>query len=144
MSRVINSENPGKIRNQHRRAIAEILRHLMGKPTFDDEAKDMAAMLVYLLREINETVVQTIVAWEKRDYWMKAERFARDWEWTKQFALDIEDVLRHDAWDLLPELLGDLFTHFADMQIKTMTRKPDLWRGAFQRLRAEEPTPLPY
>lgn len=144
MSRVINTQNPGKIRNQHRRAIAEILRRLMEKPTFDDDAKDMAAKLVYLLREINETVEQTVVAWEKRDYWMKAERFARDWEWTKQVALDMEDVLRHDAWDLLPELLGELFPNFADIQIKKMTRKPDLWHGAFKQLMAEKPTPLPY
>ena len=36
MSRVINTENPGKLRNQYRRTIAEILRHLMFKRALDE------------------------------------------------------------------------------------------------------------
>ncbi|MCZ7670177.1 MAG: hypothetical protein M5U34_24895 [Chloroflexi bacterium] len=66
----------------------------------------MAATLVYLLREIYEGVEQSAHAWEKRDYWMKAERFLRDWQWTKETAVNIEDVIRNDAWDLLPEAAG--------------------------------------
>ena len=36
----------------------------------DDDAKDMAATIVYALREIEGGVEQTVTAWEKRDYWM--------------------------------------------------------------------------
>ncbi len=144
MSRVINTNNPTKIRNQHRRTIAEILRRLSQKPEMDAEARDMAAMLVYLLREIQAGVEQTVTAWEKRDYWMKAERFLRDWEWTAVTAANIEDVIRNDAWDLLPGLLADLFGKFTDIQIKSMTRKPDVWRGAYRKLLAEPPRELPY
>jgi hypothetical protein len=144
MSRVINLNDPTKIRNQNRRAIAEILRHLSQKPAMDAEAQDMAATLVFLLREIDAGVKQTVAAWEKRDYWMKAERFLRDWQWVTETAVNIEDVIRHEAWDLLPELLADLFPRFADIQLKTMTRKADLWQGNYQRLLASAPSDLPY
>ena len=144
MSRVINVNNPTKIRNQHRRTIAEILRRLSQKPEMDLEAKDMAAMLVYLLREINSGVHQSIEAWEKRGYWMKAERFLRQWEWTAESAANIEDVLRNNAWDLLPNLLAELFGQFADIQIKSMTRKSSAWRGAYQKLMSEPPSELPF
>lgn len=144
MSRIINVNNPTKIRNRNRRSIAEILRRVGQKPAIDAEAKDMAATLVYLLREINEGVETTVTAWEKRDYWMKAERFMRDWEWAKETAVNIEDIIRHDAWDLLPELLADLFPRFADIQIKTMTRKADVWRGNYKRLMEEDPSELPW
>jgi hypothetical protein len=144
MSRVINTNSPTKIRNRNRRSIAEILRRLSQKPEFDEEAKDMAATLVFLLREIWEGVEKSAAAWEKRDYWMKAERFLREWEWAGETAVNIEDVLRNEAWDLLPELLADLFPRFTDIQLKTMTRKPDLWRGNFQRLLAEDPSELPW
>ncbi len=140
MSRVINTDSPTKIRNQHRRTVAEILRRLGQKQQFDDESKDMAAMLVYLMRDLWAGVESSAAAWEKRDYWMKAERFMRDWEWTVETAVNIEDVLRHDAFDLMPELLMDIFPRFADVQVKKMTRKPILWQGAFARLMAEEPT----
>jgi hypothetical protein len=144
MSRVINIDNPTKIRNQNRRSIAEILRRLSQKPQIDSEAKDMAAMIVYLLREIASGVDQSAKAWEKRDYWLKAERFLREWTWTAEAAANIEDVIRHGAWDLLPGLLADLFPRFADIQLKTMTRSSDLWRGAYDKLLAEPPSDLPW
>ncbi len=144
MSRVINIDNPTKKRNKNRRTIAELLRRLSQKPEIDSEVKDMASTIVFALREITEGVEQTVVAWEKRDYWMKAERFVRQWEWTKEAAANLEDVIRHDAWDLLPELLADLFPRFADIQIKTMTRKPDTWLGAYERLLAEPAGELPW
>jgi len=137
MSRVIHVDNPGKRRNQARRSIAEILRHLGRKGQIDGEAQDMAAMLVFLLREIKATVDESAAAWEKRGYWMKVERFVRDWEWIPELAANIDDVIRHSAWDLLPELLTDLSPHFDDIKIKTMTRKPADWRGAYAKLLSE-------
>lgn len=144
MSRVINPDNPSKIRNRNRRTIAELLRRLSQKPKVDAEAKDMASAIVFALREIAEGVEQTVRAWEKRDYWMKAERFLREWEWTGEAAANMEDVIRNDAWDLLPRLMAELFPRFSDVQIKTMTRKPDVWRGCYERLLAEPPSELPW
>jgi hypothetical protein len=144
MSRVINIDNPSKRRNHNRRTIAELLRRLSQKSTIDDEAKDMTATIVLSLQDISVGVEQTALAWEKRNYWMKAERFVRQWEWTVQSAANIEDVIRNDAWDLLPELLADLFPHFADIQIKSMTRKADSWRGAYKQLMAQSPGELPW
>lgn len=137
MSRVIHVDSPGKRRNQARRSVAEILRLLGQKRQIDDEARDMAAMLVFLLREIKETVDESAAAWEKRGYWMKVERFVRDWEWIPELAANIDDVIRHSAWDLLPELLADLSPHFDDIQIKTITRKPSNWSGAYRKLISE-------
>jgi hypothetical protein len=144
MGRVIRVETPTQVRNRHRRTIAEILRRLMEKSAIDAESKDMAATLVYLLRDIREGVEQSARAWEKRDYWMKAERFLREWEWTAEMAANIEDVIRHDALDLLPELLADLFPYFSDIQVKTMTRQPGEWRGNYAKLMAEPPGKSPW
>lgn len=144
MSRVINIDNPTKRRNHNRRTIAELLRRLSQKPEIDDEAKDMAAAIVFALQDIAAGVEQTALAWEKRDYWMKAERFIRQWDWTAESAANIEDVIRNDAWDLLPELLAELFPRFADIQIKLMTRKPDSWQGAYSRLIDQPSSQLPW
>jgi len=144
MSRIINANNPTTIRNRNRRTIAEMLRRLIQKSGIDDEAKDMAALIVFLLREIDEGIESTARAWEKRDYWMKAERFLRQWTWLKETAFNFEDVIRHEAWDLLPDLLAELFPRFADIQLKTMTRKPSLWQGAHQKLLASPPSEMPW
>ena len=144
MSRIINANNPTTIRNRNRRSIAEILRHLSQKVAIDDEAKDMAATIVFLLREIDEGVENSARAWEKRDYWMKAERFLREWKWVKETAFNFEDVIRNDALDLLPELMAELFPRFVDIQLKTMTRKPTLWNGAYKRLIDSPPSEMPW
>jgi hypothetical protein len=144
MSRVININNPSKRRNANQRTIAELLRRLSQKSTLDKDAKDMAAAIVLCLRDISDGVEQTVTAWEKRDYWMKAERFLREWEWTGEMSANLEDVIRNDAWDLLPGLLADLFPRYSDIQIKNMTRKPQVWQDAHQELMAQEPGKSPW
>lgn len=144
MSRVVHVDSPGKRRNQARRSVAEILRTLSRKGEIDEEARDMSAALVFLLRDVKATVDESAQAWEKRGYWMKVERFVRDYEWIPEMAANIEDVIRHQAWDLLPELLADLSPHFDDIQIKTMTRKPAEWRGMYRKLLTGPPAASPY
>jgi hypothetical protein len=144
MSRVFRIENPSTLRNRHMRSIAEMLRRLSQKPKLDTEGKDLAAKITLLLWEITDGVERSAQAWEKRDYWMKAERFMRDWTWAAEIAANMEDVLRHEALDLLPELMAELFPRLATIQIKSMTRKADLWRGAFAELMAQPPREYPW
>ena len=144
MSRIVHVDSPTKIRNRNMRSIAEMLRKLMQKPEIDAEARDMASMMVLLLWEIADGVEKSAQAWEKRDYWMKAERFMRDWKWTAEIAANMEDVIRNEAWDLLPELMVQLYPHFASIQIKSMTRKASLWQGALKKLLADEPRTYPW
>lgn len=144
MSRVINTNNPTKLRNCNRRTIAEMLWQLSRKDGLDEEAYDMAATVVFSLIEIHDGVMQSAEAWEKRGYWIKAERFISEWAWAQEMAANLDDVLRHEAWDLLPGLLMELFPRFDDIEIKSLTRKPDEWRGAYRRLLDEPPLEMPW
>jgi hypothetical protein len=74
MGRVVNTNNPGKIRSQLMRTSAELLRHLSQKTEVDDEVRDMVAQLVFCLRGIEEGIESSAEAWERRDYWLKAEQ----------------------------------------------------------------------
>ena len=134
MSRVISTDGPGKTRDQLRRTVAEALRRLSQKPQLDDEAKDLAALIVFCMHGIADTVDQTVTAWEKRDYWMKAERFREEWRWVEPVADELSAVIYGSQWDQLPSALAQLMPHFADIKIKKMTRQPRLWQGAYERL----------
>jgi hypothetical protein len=137
MSRVINPNAPGKSRNFHMRTLAEMLRRLARKGEVDAETKDMLAAAVLILREIDAGVNTSAEAWERRDYWLKADRFRRDWEWAPKVADQLEAMLREEDWDQLPAIMMELHRHLADIQIKKMTRKPELWEGAYDHLIAE-------
>lgn len=142
MGRVINTDSTGKNRNQQIRTGAEILRRLTQKAEIDDEVKDMVAALVYALREIDEGIDSSAAAWEKRDYWMKADELRVKWEWTARYADQLAALVREDRWGDLPALMVKLFPYFADTKITKMTRKEDAWQGAYSRLLREQPPKL--
>jgi hypothetical protein len=134
MSRIIATEGPGKIRNQHRRTIAEALRRLSQKPGLDEEVKDLAALIVLCLHHIADTIEQTTEAWEKRDYYLKADRFREGWRWVEPMADQLSAVIYEERWNQLPDVLMQLMPHFSDVRIAKMTRKPSLWKGAYKKL----------
>jgi hypothetical protein len=134
MSRVVNPNNPGKVRNQLMRTAAELLRHLSQKTELDDDAKDMAALLVFCLREIEDGIEASAIAWERRDYWVKAEQLRQRWVWAGNASARLENVIRNESWDTLPGIMVNLFEHFADIKITKFTRDSTEWHGAYQRL----------
>jgi len=138
MSRVISTQKPGNIRNQHRRTISEALRRLSLKSELDGEAKDLTALIVFSLHGIADTVEQTIEAWEKRDYYIKAEHFRQEWRWLNPITDELSAVIYEGQWGQLPAVLARLTPHFADVRIKQMTRKSTLWQGAYERFMQED------
>jgi hypothetical protein len=77
MSRITHIDGtPTQQRNAIRRTIAEILRRLMDKRNIDDETKDMLAFIVFGLRSMDQSIDQSATAWEKRDYYLKADSSA--------------------------------------------------------------------
>lgn len=134
MSRIISTEGPGKIRGQHRRTIAEALRRLSMKQQLDDEVRDLAALIVLCLHRIADTVERTTDAWDKRDYYLKADRFREQWRWVEPMADQLSAVIYEGQWSQLPDVLVQLMPYFSDVTIKKMTRKPSLWQGAYKKL----------
>lgn len=134
MSRVINTADPGKRRSQCRRTIAEALRHLMFKREIDEEARDMAAAIVFALRGIAESVEDAAAAWEKREYFLKADRFRMEWEWVAPAAQRLEKIILQGKWDALPAELASLVPRFADIRIAKMTRPSSAWKSSYRLL----------
>ena len=137
MSRVVNLESTGKRRNQLRRTIAELLRHLSRKPGLDEEAQDMLALLVFSLYEIDAGIEQSAEAWEKRNYWVKAEELRQRWRWVSRSADQLRELLLNGDSAQVPAAIAPLLPHFSDLRINRTMRKPALWRGCYQRLLRE-------
>ena len=137
MARIINTNSPGKRRSAHMRTIAELLRLLSQQQNVNPTTKDMVAAIVFNLRAISGTVEESVVAWEKRGYWKKADDFQQKWWWCELMALSIETLIRDDDWDQLPAALAKLFPHYADINVSKLTRKADSWQGRYAKLMAE-------
>jgi len=138
VSRLINVMNPSTERNQLRRTVAEALRHLMSKKKLDDESKDLTALIVYSLRGIAQGVDQSAQAWEKRDYFVKADKFRLEWAWAEKYANRLEMILRGQLWSELPLALAELAPKFSDITINKFQRSEAMWQGRYKQLMTEK------
>ena len=136
---VVNTDSTGKQRNQTMRTVAEILRRLSQKQVVDDEVRNMTAMLVYCLREIEAGIEQSATAWEKRDYWVKSEELRQRWMWVGDMADQLRSMIYSEQWTLLPPIMLKLLPRVADIKITKMTRDVTLWDGVYDRLMQEKP-----
>jgi hypothetical protein len=138
VTRLVNAVNPSTERNQLRRTVAEALRHLMGKKKIDEESKDLVALIVYSLRSIAQGVDQSACAWEKRDYFVKADKFRMEWAWAEKSANRLEMILRGELWGELPLALAELAPRFSDITITKFVRTEALWQGRYRQLMLEK------
>jgi len=136
MSRITYADGtPTQQRNSLRRAVAEVLRRLSSKPSLDADSKDMLAFVALALREIAEGVDRSATAWEKRDYYLKADQFRREWEWAAPTADRLLAALCAERWNDVLDELAQLAPRFSDIRIKQLTRPPSLWKGCYETLR---------
>jgi hypothetical protein len=140
MSPVINTDSTGKERNQLMRTAAEILRRLSQKTEIDSDVKNMLALLVYCFREIEAGIDQSATAWEKRDYWVKAEELRQRWSWPGDTADQIQAMIFNEDWNRMPPIMVKLLPRFADIKITKLTRSESMWEGVYDKLMREKPT----
>ena len=138
MSRVINPNVPGKERNRLKRATALTLRVLMNETEVNTKTRDLVAFLVLALEGIDKTVEITTTAWEKRDYWLKADRFRLEWEWAGRLGAELRKITLSEDWENVPGIAIQIFQHVGDEKISNNHRMGKPWIGAWDELNQNE------
>jgi hypothetical protein len=119
------------------KAVTLALRELAGRSAVDTTTKDLVAFIALALNEIHETIDVTCLAWEKRDYWLKADQFRRDWAWAGRTAEKVERVALGDEWQNLPALMVDLARHLEKVNLPKRNTLGTPWVGAYKKLALE-------
>ena len=109
MSRVINPDSAGKDRTRLSKSIVIAVRELAKQTEVNDDAKDLAAFIALALKTISEGIDVSVAAWEKRDYWVKADRFRMEWMWTGQFADKMKVAIFTNDWATIAMLMPQIF-----------------------------------
>ena len=103
MSRVINSESAGKDRTRLTKTVVIAIRELLRQKEPGDLSRDLIACILMSLDGIYDTVDASVEAWEKRGYWLKADRFRMDWQWTKLLADQMRPLVMAEKYgELIP------------------------------------------
>ena len=134
MSPIINPDSAGKERTRLTKGIVLAIRELAKQSQVNQEAKDLAAFISMALRIISDGIDVSVVAWEKRDYWIKADKFRMEWMWTGQFADKMKTAVFTDDWGTVAMLSAQIAQKFNKIVVSENHRLGKPWVGAYKQL----------
>ncbi|PKO07482.1 MAG: hypothetical protein CVU41_01970 [Chloroflexi bacterium HGW-Chloroflexi-3] len=134
LGRVINPDSSGKERTKLTKSIVKAIRQLMTQTQPDQNTRDLAAFIVLGLEDIYKSIDISVLAWEKRGYWVKADRFRIDWEWTLQFSKQMREALLKEDWAQVALMAAKTAQKFNNVKIPVNNRIGEPWIGAFKNL----------
>lgn len=134
LGHVINPDGVGKERKHFVRAIAIALRELMQQSESNAQTHDLAAFITLSLELVAQTIDRTVEPWEKRGYWLKADRFRLDWEWTATVAAQMRVALLADDWAKVAASLAKIGEKLSKEKLPKKHRLGEPWLGAWEKL----------
>ncbi len=137
MSRIVSVEGTGTERTRLVKSIVIALRELMKQKEVDAHSYDLAAYLALALRMIDKNVEKTVVAWEKKDYWLKADKFRMQWAWVSSSAEKIEKALQADDWAAIAMQAVTIAQKMNSTQVSEKHRLGTPWVGAWALLKRD-------
>jgi hypothetical protein len=139
LGRVINFESAGKERIQLTRAIVVAMRELSQQSDLDGKTRDLAAFIALALEEIASTIDLSVAAWEKRGYWVKADRFRMDWIWTETMGAAMRKAVVEEDWATVARTVGQVGEKLSGTKVPQRNRIGTPWVGAHKQLSAAQP-----
>ena len=134
LSRVINPNTAGKQRKLLQRGVIVALREMMIQQSQDELSRDMAAFIGLSLLEMYESVNISVEAWEKRNYWVKADRYRMEWMWTMTLGQRICEAVLKEDWITIATTMAEVAQKVMSVEIPTRHGINEPWIGAWERL----------
>ncbi len=131
------NESGTTYRNRLTKSIVLAIRKLMQKGEPDKESLDMAAYVVLALEKIDESVNSSAMAWEKRDYWLKADRFRMEWSWVEGRRLTLERAVLSQDWGEIALELIQVAQQLNKVEVSDKNRLGEPWQGAWKLLESK-------
>ena len=140
MSRVINPDSAGKERTRLTKAIVISIRELAKQTEPGKEARDLAAFITLALQSIAQGIDVSVAAWEKRNYWVKADRFRMEWAWAGRMGNEMKQAVESDDWASVAMLSAQIGQKLHKIKVSENHRMGRPWIGAWRQLQHDNST----
>jgi hypothetical protein len=134
MSRVINPDGAGKERTRLCKSVVLALRELMRQPEANQTSKDLAAYISMALVEVFATVESSTGAWEKKGYWVKADRFRLEWDWSERLGQKMNLAVRADDWATVAMTSAQIGQKLVKVDVPVRHHLGTPWVGAWEKM----------
>ena len=134
MSRIINPDSVGKERTQLSKGIVLSIRELAKQTDPGPESRDMAAFIALALAVISEGIDVSVAAWEKRGYWVKADKFRMEWLWADAYAAKMRAAVLADDWAAVALVMTQTAQKLSKITVPAGHRLGRPWVSAWKSL----------
>ncbi len=134
MSRIYSPDSAGKDRTRLTKTIVLALRELMKQNEPNELTRDLTAYVALALDEIAGNIDRSVEAWEKRGYWVKADRFRLEWEWAGSSAGKLRKALKEEDWGTVAVNAALIAQKLGKVTVPERHRLGTPWVGAAKRL----------
>ena len=138
MGRLINSESAGKDRTRLTKTVVIAIRELLRQKEAGDLSLDLIACILMSLDRINDTRDASVEAWEKRGYWLKADRFRMEWQWAGIMADRMRPLVLSENYGELIPIMVEILQALDSVKVSENHRLGTPWTGAWTELTASE------
>lgn len=138
MSRVINIQSAGKTRSKLSKATVIAIRELMRQEDIDHRSRDLAAFIALSTEAISRTIEPSVVAWEKRGYWVKADRFRLEWGWAETLGTNMRNATLEEDWSTIAITAAQIAEKLSNVTVSERHRMGTPWVGAWDQLKIDE------
>jgi hypothetical protein len=135
LSRIVNTDSAGRERARLLKGIILAVRELASRNSQDAESRDLAAFIALALALISQTIDASVAAWEKRDYWVKADKFRMDWAWSGLNAEKMKQAILNDDWGMVAKVATQVAQKLSKVNVSSGHRLGRPWVGAWNELR---------
>jgi hypothetical protein len=129
MTRIINVDSVGKERVYLTKAIVAAIRELAKQKEPGVEARDLVSFIIFSLDTISVSIETSVIAWEKRDYWVKADRFRLEWAWAGKIAVTLRAALFDEDWGSVVRLAAEIGQKLSKIKVSDNHRLGTPWKG---------------
>ncbi len=134
MGRLIRTTSAGKERALLEKGVVIALRELVAQANFEQTTYDLIAYIALSLIAIGETVDKSVAAWEKRGYWIKADRYRMEWNWAVRSGSELQNALLKEDWSEAARISALVTQKLSHVKVSQKHRLGKPWIGAWEKL----------
>jgi hypothetical protein len=134
LGRLIKTGSAGKDRLLFEKGIVLAIHELTRQTGMDDSTRDLLAYIALSLNAISETIDKSVGAWEKRGYWVKADRYRMEWTWAANLGGALKEAILIEDWANAVNIIGQVTQKLSAVKIAQKNRMGSPWVGSYKKL----------
>ncbi len=102
------------------------------------ESRDLVAFISLALAKIADSIDISVSAWEKRGYWVKADKFRLEWAWAGEVANKMKTGLAANDWNVIAQTAALIAQKLNKITVSSGNRMGKPWIGAWNILKNQK------